>query len=292
MAGYDNSRYSYESVLGGNGYYKQDSELKFSSGVQTMQSRLNKAGFWCGTPDGKFGEGTDAAVRNFQDTYDLTVDGKADKATLLKLNEVSAASPGFSKTGGTYGVYFDDTNKRFMHNQQVVYERLKNAGLRDIAIAGFMGNFEVEHEFKTSMTGGDGSVGLAQWLGERKIKLQNYANALSKDVTLITVQADFVLEECKDGGSYADTKSVNCFNNLKNTSIVKTVFNAADYVTAQYERCHSHDTWEEVENCNDSECTTSRYDAESANDCDGKYYLDTPKRRGYANAYYYCICKM
>lgn len=289
MAGYDNSRYTYAQVLSGTGYYKQDSNLKYSSGVKTMQTKLNKAGFWCGTPDGKFGADTDAVVRNFQAAYDLDVDGAAGDETLIKLDAVSASGSNFSKTSGTYGVYFDSTNKRFMHNQQVVYKCLKNAGLRDIAIAGFMGNFEAEHGFKTSMSGTGGAVGLVQWAGDRKTNLQNYAAKLDKDVLLITVQADFVVEECKEGGTYADSGAVKCLKNLKNTSTVKTVHNAADYVTAQYERCHKHDTWSAVQNC--SSCTTSRH-SQSANDCDGKYYLDTPKRRGYAQAYYDCICNM
>ena len=97
------------------------------------------------------------------------------------------------------------------------------------------------------------------------------------------------MEECKQGGTYADSVAVSCLKNLKNTSTVKTVRNAADYVTAQYERCHNHASWTAVQNC--SRCTTSRH-SESANDYNGKYYLDTPKRRGYAQAYYDCICKM
>ena len=127
MASYDNSKYTYQKVLKGNGYYQQDSALKYSEGVEMMQTKLNKSGFWCGTPDGKFGAGTDTVVRNFQDTYNLTVDGKAGKATLLKLDEVSDASAGFTKTSGNYGVYFDSTNKKFMHNQQIVHDRLKGA---------------------------------------------------------------------------------------------------------------------------------------------------------------------
>lgn len=291
MAGYDNSRYTYQNVLKGNGYYQQDTALKYSEGVETMQTKLNKAGFWCGTPDGKFGAGTDAVVRNFQDAYSLTVDGKAGKATLLKLDEVSDASAGFTKTSGSYGVYFNSTTKKFMYNQQVVYERLKAAGLRNIAIAGFMGNFQAEHEFKTSMAGGGGSVGLAQWRSTRKEQLEKYAKAVSKDILLITVQADFVLEECKSGGTYNDRDSVKCFGNLKDTSVVKTVRNAADYVTALYERCHNHPTWEEMEACDDRDCVSSRYD-KSANDCNNRFYLDAAKRRGYAQVYYDCICKM
>ena len=188
-------------------------------------------------------------------------------------------------------MYFNSTTKKFMYNQQVVYERLKAAGLRNIAIAGFMGNFQAEHEFKTSMAGGGGSVGLAQWLDVRKEQLEKYAKAVSKDILLITVQADFVLEECKSGGTYNDRDSVKCFGNLKDTSVVKTVRNAADYVTALYERCHNHPTWEEMEACDDRDCVSSRYD-KSANDCNNRFYLDAAKRRGYAQAYYDCICKM
>ena len=47
MASYDNSRYTYAQVLSGTGYYKQDSNLKYSLGVKTMQTKLNNAGFWC-----------------------------------------------------------------------------------------------------------------------------------------------------------------------------------------------------------------------------------------------------
>lgn len=288
MAGYDNSRYTYENVLKGNGYYQQDSELTYSEGVKTMQEKLNKAGFWCDTPDGKFGSGTNVVVRNFQETYGLTVDGKAGKATLLKLDEVSDASSGFDITSGSYGVYFDSTNKRFMHNQQVVYECLKNAGLRNIAIAGFMGNFQVEHAFKTSMAGLGGAVGLVQWGEVRKTNLENYAKSLSKDVTSIIVQANFILEECEESGSYKDGDSITCFEHLKDTNKVKTVQRAADCVTAHYERCEHYDTWDEVL----EKTKALSHFSKTENECDTRYYRDTLGRRGYAKAYYDCICKM
>ena len=98
MADYDNSRYTYAQVLAGNGYYMKDDKLRYSDGVKTMQTKLNKVGYSCGTPDGKFGYGTDSAVRKFQGAKSLTVDGKAGKNTLTKLD--SAASGG-SGGGGT-----------------------------------------------------------------------------------------------------------------------------------------------------------------------------------------------
>lgn len=249
MANHDNSRFSYADVLNNEGYYMQDDNLRYSVGVETMQTKLNRAGFWCGTPDGKFGNGTNEAVHHFQRAYSLVVDGKAGYGTLAKLDTVSAASPGFSKTVGTYGVYFDSTNKRFMHNQQIVYQCLKNAGLSNYAIAGFIGNFEAEHQFKTFQYLGDSAFGIAQWETPRKIYLERYASAKSQDKTSINIQAGFVLEECKSGGAYADGDAVKCMNLLKNTATVNSVQKAADYVTALYERCHNHSSWNEALNC-------------------------------------------
>ncbi len=66
MADYDNSRYTYTQVLAGTGYYMKDDMLRYSAGVKTMQGKLNTAGHNCGTPDGKFGNGTDTAVKAFR----------------------------------------------------------------------------------------------------------------------------------------------------------------------------------------------------------------------------------
>lgn len=91
MADWDNSRFTYAQVLaGGTGvYYQMDDKLRYSVGVKTMQTKLNSANYNCGTPDGKFGSGTDTAVRNFQRAKGLTVDGKAGKDTLVKLDGTS-----------------------------------------------------------------------------------------------------------------------------------------------------------------------------------------------------------
>lgn len=79
MANWDNSRWTYEQVkAGGTGiYYMKDDLLRYSAGVKTMQTKLNSAGFNCGTPDGKFGANTDTMVRKFQTNKGLSVDGKA-----------------------------------------------------------------------------------------------------------------------------------------------------------------------------------------------------------------------
>lgn len=85
MADYDNSRYTYAQVLAGNGYYMKDDRLRYSEGVKTMQGKLNSVGFNGGAVDGKFGSGTDTAVKAFQSAKGLSVDGKAGKQTLMAL---------------------------------------------------------------------------------------------------------------------------------------------------------------------------------------------------------------
>ncbi|MDD3121964.1 MAG: peptidoglycan-binding protein [Candidatus Izemoplasmatales bacterium] len=59
--------------------------------VKDLQTKLNKVGFDCGNVDGDFGAKTLAAVKAFQKTYALTVDGMAGELTLAKLNSVYAS---------------------------------------------------------------------------------------------------------------------------------------------------------------------------------------------------------
>lgn len=99
MANYNNAAYTYEQVLAGIGYYMKDDLLRYSEGVKTMQTRLNTAGYNCGTPDGKFGTGTDNAVRSFQKSKGLTIDGKAGKNTLLQLNTAVGTLDDYHKYG-------------------------------------------------------------------------------------------------------------------------------------------------------------------------------------------------
>lgn len=63
---------------------------KNSSAVRAMQTRLKELGYYTGTIDGNFGDGTELAVRSFQGTNGLTVDGKAGESTLNLLNSSRA----------------------------------------------------------------------------------------------------------------------------------------------------------------------------------------------------------
>ena len=67
--------------------------------VKELQQKLKSLGFYHGSVDGDFGEGTEAAVKAFQKQYGLTVDGKAGTNTLAKLQAAKAtAKPTASPT--------------------------------------------------------------------------------------------------------------------------------------------------------------------------------------------------
>lgn len=288
--GYDNSRYTYEQVLAGTGYYMQDSQLRYSEGVKTMQEKLNKAGYDCGTPNGIFGESTDTAVRNFQSDNGLTADGKADKNTLTALDE-SVSSGGSTPSEGTYSVNFDTVNKRFDTNPQVVYECLANAGLGKIAIAGIMGNIHAESGFSTAWSESS-PAGICQWVGRKK-QLEAYAASVSGSKTDIYVQAAFIIEECTDTSAYKDGDCVKCFNLLKDTNRISSVKEATDCFAALYERCLSRDTWEEVIiACDEIEWLTLDRFVQDPSTYNDTFFIDAAVRRGYAESYYSCLLQM
>ncbi len=60
--------------------------------VRDLQRKLKSLGFYKGSVDGDFGEGTDAAVKAFQKQYGLTVDGIAGSDTLNKLATAKATA--------------------------------------------------------------------------------------------------------------------------------------------------------------------------------------------------------
>ena len=62
------------------------------SKVKTMQQKLKNLGYYTGSVDGQFGEGTERALKAFQKANGLSADGVAGTATLNKLNSSSAKS--------------------------------------------------------------------------------------------------------------------------------------------------------------------------------------------------------
>lgn len=56
--------------------------------VKELQNALNKLGFNCGKVDGKYGEKTKTAVKQFQKKYKLTVDGVFGKKSFAKIQNL------------------------------------------------------------------------------------------------------------------------------------------------------------------------------------------------------------
>ena len=68
--------------------------------VKKVQKKLKKLGYYSGSIDGDYGNGTKKAVKNFQKRNGLDDDGKCGKKTLAKLNS-SDAKKADSKTSGS-----------------------------------------------------------------------------------------------------------------------------------------------------------------------------------------------
>lgn len=69
--------------------------------VRNLQTRLRDAGFDPGGVDGKFGPRTDAAVRQFQQSKNITVDGIAGNETMRAFAGRSDFTPGTGNVNGT-----------------------------------------------------------------------------------------------------------------------------------------------------------------------------------------------
>lgn len=81
-------------------------------------------------------------------------------------------------------------------NKEIIEKYLRGKGLNDKAIAGVMGNIQLESNFSTTVTNkSSGAYGLFQWLGGRKTGLQNYAKSVGKSAGNIYVQLDYFWKE-------------------------------------------------------------------------------------------------
>ena len=69
--------------LGDRSLYLQQTAYMRGDDVAALQARLTEMGFHCGRVDGIFGEMTEAAVKEFQKSTGVTVDGKCGPATII-----------------------------------------------------------------------------------------------------------------------------------------------------------------------------------------------------------------
>lgn len=71
--------------LGDRSLYLQQSPHMRGDDVAALQARLTEMGFHCGRVDGIFGQMTEAAVKEFQKSVGVVVDGKCGPATIIGL---------------------------------------------------------------------------------------------------------------------------------------------------------------------------------------------------------------
>ena len=71
--------------------------------VKKVQRRLKNLGYYSGSIDGDYGNGTKTAVKDFQKKNGLSVTGSVNSKTLSKLNSSSARKSGSSDSGGSSG---------------------------------------------------------------------------------------------------------------------------------------------------------------------------------------------
>lgn len=238
MSNYNNAAYTYAQVLAGTGYYMKDDLLRYSDGVKTMQTKLNTAGYNCGTPDGKFGSGTDTAVRNFQRAKSLTVDGKAGKNTLKALD--TAASGGGTTSGTIYCSNKYLTKAQMKVNAQYILNYLRSRGWTKNAVCGMLGNMETESTInpgiwqslkENNMSGG---FGLVQWTPATK-----YFNwASSKGLTAVNMDSELqriLYEVTASGEQYIATSKYN-FSFEKFTKSTESAHYLACAFLHNYER--------------------------------------------------------
>ena len=71
--------------LGDRSLYLQKSPLMYGDDVAALQSRLTEMGFHSGRVDGMYGPMTESAVKEFQKSVGVVVDGKCGPATIIAL---------------------------------------------------------------------------------------------------------------------------------------------------------------------------------------------------------------
>jgi peptidoglycan hydrolase-like protein with peptidoglycan-binding domain len=123
-----------------------------SEQVKTLQKRLKDLGYYNGNVDGRYGEGTQAAVMAFQLRNNLTVDGKAGPATQRVLYG--------SRSNITYAsMYEGEEGKSVKNLQYTLYE----LGYYDGAIDGKYGTTTAdavrEFQIQNNLTPVDGIAG-------------------------------------------------------------------------------------------------------------------------------------
>lgn len=114
-------------------------------------------------------------------------------------------------------------------NERTCYTYLRGQmGLNNAAAAGVLANIYCESNFRTSVVGG-GSIGLCQWLGVRRTRLNSYCRSHGYSVTSVTGQMSFLKYELQKyfPGVY------NYLKKVPNSR--QGAYNAASYFCKRFE---------------------------------------------------------
>lgn len=157
-------------------------------------------------------------------------------------------------------------------NSKIVWHYLKTQGhFTDEGASGIMGNLMAEHGFQTSMQGEGGSVGIAQWTGNRKESLILFAQRNNAEVTDINIQAAFLTQELQ-------SSKYDCIRNAND------IIDAADYAAFYYEACSRYPSYEAyLAGKYAGKIDWHRY---FFSDRMNTYILDLDKRRNYSTTFY------
>lgn len=93
--------------LGDRSLFLQDSPLMRGDDVAALQSRLTEMGFNCGRVDGIYGVRLDGAVKEFQRSVGITVDGKCGPQTIIGLLRLARVV-----SGGAPSAMRENANQR------------------------------------------------------------------------------------------------------------------------------------------------------------------------------------
>lgn len=117
-----------------------------------------------------------------------------------------------------------------------IFAYMRQRGFTDQQSAGWVGNFVQESGLSTSVVNGIGAAGLAQWLGGRRVALNNFARERGTPWTALQTQLDFVWHELM-GSERAAYQAIKAAD---------TVAEATNAIAFRYERMGAHEVGDRI----------------------------------------------